>query len=90
MSYTLFNQSGPIHHIASVQGMNDILDFIEKMRVWGPLKDFLETGETANPQGVAKDITMYLPYCSNSDVKATLLQLKEGMEKAGNWAGLSD
>ncbi len=90
MSYSLFGNQGHIQPIASVGGMNDLLDFVERLRVFGPLKEFLDYGETSNVKGVIDEITVFLPYCSNPGVKSTLLELKQGLEKVQGTAVISE
>jgi hypothetical protein len=57
VGYTLFDQQGPVRYLASVGGMNDLLDFVSTQRTLGPLKEFLDSGETQNMQAVIGDIT---------------------------------
>lgn len=90
MSYTLFSKQGPVDHLASVQGLDNLITFLQKLKAWGPLKDFLDDGETTDIPAVLKDITMYLPYATNPDVKATMLHMKDCLEKSSKWAGISE
>jgi hypothetical protein len=83
MAYTLVDtKAGRIGQIASVGGMNDLLDFVQRLRIWGPLNNFLNLGETDNPKGVIEEITLFTPYCTDPNVKDTLLNLKEMLSKA--------
>jgi hypothetical protein len=91
MSYSLVDTSkGPVAHLASVGGMNDLLDFVQRLRVWGPLSNFLNTGETADVQGVINEITQFAPYCTDANVKDTLLNLKQGLEQVQGTAMIVD
>lgn len=90
MSYTLVSVNGPGDHIASVQGMADLIAFLDNLRVWGPLKDFLAEGETSQIPEVLRDITMYVPLATNQDVKKTLLTLKSALEKVNGWAAIGE
>lgn len=90
MSYTLFDKRGPVHYIGSIGGMNDLLDFVAKLRTSGPLKEFLDGGETRDMQGVIGEITALIPNCSDPSVKTTLLELKKGLAKSRGVAIISD
>lgn len=90
MSYTLFSNDGPVDHIASIQGLADVVEFINRLRVWGPLKEFLDNGETYDVQGCIKDITQYIPYATNPDVKSTLLTIQNALQRAKGWAAIGD
>jgi hypothetical protein len=90
VSYTLFDKRGPVHYIGSIGGMNDLLDFVAEQHASGPLKEFLDAGETRDMQGVIRDITALIPHCSNPSIRATLLQLKKGMAKSKGVAIISD
>jgi hypothetical protein len=91
MSYSLTDGQGVhITQIASVGGMNDLLDFVSRLRVWGPLNNFLETGETENPLQVIADITQFVPYATDPNVRDTLLNLKQGLEKVKGVALICD
>lgn len=82
MSYSLVDKDkGPILHLASVGGMNDLLDFVTRVSVWGPLSDFLNKGETSDIPGVINDITQFAPYATDPNVRDTLLHMKQGLEK---------
>ena len=87
MSYSLVDSTGFTSHIASVGGMNDLLDFVTRFRVWGPLSTFLDTGETNDIPAVIKDIVEFVPYVSDPSVRSTLLNLKQALEKSYRWSG---
>lgn len=90
MSYSLFGDQGHIGQIASVGGMNDLLDFVTRVRVWGPLSTFLDVGGTSDVKGVIDEITQFTPYATDPNVKDTLLNLKEMLSKVKGTAIISD
>jgi len=91
MSYSLIDGQGVhITQIASVGGMVDLLDFVTRLGGWGPLPTFLNTGETMNPLAVITEITMVVPYCTDPNVRDTLLNLKQGLEKVKGVALICD
>jgi hypothetical protein len=91
MSYSLFGeQEGHIGQVASVGGMNDLLDFVARVRVWGPLSTFLERGITSDVPGVISEIKQFLPFCTDPNVKSTLQGLQQGLEKIKGTAIISD
>lgn len=90
MSYTLFDKRGPVHYIGSIGGMKGLLDFVAKQRTSGPLKEFLDRGETRDMQGVIGEITALIPYCRNRGMKIMLLELKKGLARSKGVAIISD
>jgi hypothetical protein len=90
MSYSLFSKDKHIDHLASVVGMNDLLDFVLRTVKSGPLLDFINKGETSDIQGTIRDIDTYLPYATNSEVKDILLNLKTGLGQIKGTAIISD
>ena len=92
MSYSLLDvkKGHPTMLLASVGGMKDMLDFVRRTTLRGPLSDFLNTGKTDNVKGVITDITQYAPYCTDASVNDTLLRLKEGLEQIQGSAMIVD
>jgi hypothetical protein len=90
VSYSLFDKRGEVQYLGSIGGMNDLLDFVEKHRTSGPLKEFLDLGETRDMQGVIGEITALIPYCRNRGMKIMLLELKKGLARSKGVAIISD
>jgi hypothetical protein len=82
MSYSLYDTAqGPVLHLASVGGMVDLLDFVERFPKFGPLSNFLTMGETNDVKGVLAEVTQLIPYCTDPNVRSTMENLKQGLEK---------
>jgi len=92
MSYVIASAQGEVGFLASVQGLNDVVDFVERVTKRGPLTEFLETGQTENIPEVIKELGLLIPYATNLDVKATLTVLRNNLEKAqpNGWAMISE
>jgi hypothetical protein len=90
MAYNLADDNGTIDQIASVGGMNDLLTFVQRLRVSGPLSDFINTGQTSDVQGVITEIGLIVPYCTDPSVKDTLLNLKESLGAVKGTAHIID
>jgi hypothetical protein len=90
VSYTLVDAKGPVKQIASVIGMEDLLKFVERLGVWGPLKDFLDTGESYDIDGILKDISMYLPKATSPGVQSVLRHMQEGLLQSKGYVVITD
>ena len=91
MSFSLCDTQGVhISQIASVGGMNDLLDFVGRFPKWGPLSNFLNLGETSDVPGVVNEIKQLVPYATDPGVKETLLELGVSLEKMKGTAIISE
>lgn len=91
MSYSLFDSQGVhISQVASIGGMNDVLDFVDRFPKWGPLSNFLNTGETSDVLGVLNEIKFLVGYATDPGVRETLLELAVNLEKVKGPAIISE
>jgi len=91
MSYSLHDSQGNhVGQVASVGGMNDLLDFTARIGAWGPLNDFLNSGKTSNIPGVMQEISQFAPYATDANVRDTLQNLKQQLEKVKGSAIIVD
>ena len=82
MTYILCDVNGYVQDVASISGWWDVINEVGKYQMTGPLIDFVTSGNTSDPEGVASEITKMLPQVKDAHVRVTLISLIEGLKKA--------
>ena len=90
MSFFLASENGFVSDVATAQGWNDVIDFVdEHLPAASPLSDFCNTGVTTNIQGVVGDIVKILPSVNDKAVRSILQELKTNLAKVKEIAIIS-
>lgn len=89
MGYSLYSENGFVKDIASVKGYDTLFRFIS---TYGrpDVRDFMNTGKTVKLNRVIADIKFVLPDATDTEVRKTLIGLREGLELCGEVGIISE